>query len=105
MLGTAQGGFVALSEIGVPEEGRSVLLSAFADRMGAVDGWPGFHGLQVWADPGDPTTLFMVSWWDDEERFAAYMRSEDHRRSHARIPSGEHRPRARSFRRFEVVAR
>lgn len=99
------GTFVALSEIEIPEAGRAAMDTAFADRLGAVDRWPGFQGLQVWADPRDPTILLMVSWWDDEGCFTAYMRSEDHRRSHARIPGGEHRPRARGFHRYEVIAR
>jgi heme-degrading monooxygenase HmoA len=97
--------FVAVSEISVPEAGRATLQAAFAYRLGAVDQWPGFGGLQVWADAADPCTLIMVSWWDSQESFATYMRSEDHRRSHRRIPDGEHRPRANGFRRFEVIAR
>jgi hypothetical protein len=45
------------------------------------------------------------AWWDSQECFAAYMRSEDHHRSHQRIPKGEHRPRLRQFRRYKVIAR
>jgi heme oxygenase (mycobilin-producing) len=96
--------FVAVSELGVPEPGRAALDSAFANRLRAVDRWPGFRGLQVWADPRDPCTMLMVSWWDSEDRFAAYMRSADHRHSHERIPTGEHRPRPRHFSRYEVIA-
>lgn len=97
--------FVAVSEISVPEAGRERLEAAFADRLGAVDSWPGFGGLQVWADAADPCSLIMVSWWDCEQSFATYMRSADHRGSHRRIPTGEHRPRARGFRRYQVIAR
>jgi heme-degrading monooxygenase HmoA len=97
--------FVAVSELTVPEAGREGLDAAFADRLGAVDRWPGFQGLQVWADITDPCSLMMISWWDSPECFATYMRSEDHRRSHRRIPRGDDRPRPRQFRRFEVVAR
>lgn len=96
--------FVAVSELGVPEAGRAALQSAFANRLRAVDRWPGFRGLQVWADPREPCTMLMVSWWDSEDCFAAYMRSADHRRSHQRIPAGEHRPRPRRFSRYEVIA-
>jgi heme-degrading monooxygenase HmoA len=96
--------FVAFSEIAVPAAGRAQLDAAFADRLRAVDQWPGFRGLQVWADPADPGMLIMVSWWESHEFFAAYMGSADHRRSHARIPRGEHRPRARAFHRYEVIA-
>jgi len=97
--------FVAVSDLTVPEAGREAVLAAFGHRLGAVDAWPGFHCLEVWADPSDPTALVMVSWWDTEEAFASYMGSADHRRSHARIPTGGNRPRPRSFRRYQVLAR
>lgn len=100
-----EGGFVAVSEIGVPASGRAALDAAFADRLGAVDSWPGFRGLQVWASREDQESLVMVSWWDSEVCFAAYMGSSDHRESHHRIPTGASRPRARGFRRYRVITR
>ena len=84
--------FVAVSDLAVPEAGRAAVIAAFGDRLGAVERWPGFQGLQVWADPGDPTALVMVSWWDTQEAFAAYMGSADHRRSHEGIRLGTHAP-------------
>ncbi len=97
--------FVAVSDLTVPASGREALVAAFARRLGAVDTWPGFQGLQVWADPRDVTALVMVSWWDTEASFTAYMQSGDHRRSHDRIPGGVDRARPRRFRRYEVIAR
>ncbi len=102
--GGTPAGFVAFSEIGVPEAGRAALEAAFADRLGAVDRWPGFQGLQVWADATDPCALVMVSWWESQACFASYMKSEAHRTSHQRIPAGENRPRPRRFRRYEVLS-
>jgi heme oxygenase (mycobilin-producing) len=98
------GVFVAFSELGVPESGRPALEAAFSDRLKAVDSWPGFRGLQVWADAADPCSLVMISWWDSQHCFATYMRSEEHRHSHQRIPSGPDRPRPHRFRRFQVIA-
>lgn len=103
--GSRRGTFVASSEISVPAGGRAALDAAFAARLHAVDDWPGFRGLEVWASDADPGRLVMVSWWDTEACFRAYMGSEDHRRSHRRVPTGESRPRARGFARFQVVAR
>ena len=97
--------FVAVSDLTVPVAGRAALVAAFGHRLGAVDAWPGFRSLQVWADPADATALVMVSWWDTEEAFSAYMRSDDHRQSHARIPGGPDRARPRRFRRYTVIAR
>jgi diguanylate cyclase (GGDEF)-like protein len=96
-------GFVAHSQLTVPEGGREELTASFEDRLGLVDGWPGFRRLEVWADRGDPTAFVLVSWWDSEDAFRAYMGSEDHRRSHARVPQGELRPRPDTFRRYEVI--
>lgn len=96
--------FVAVSELTVPEAGRDGLREAFEHRLGDVDHWPGFRGLQVLEDVADRSSLMMISWWDDQECFSNYMRSEDHRRSHHRIPTGEDRPRPRRFRRYEVIA-
>jgi diguanylate cyclase (GGDEF)-like protein len=98
-------GFVAHSLLTVPQGGRAALVASFRERLGRVESWPGFRGLEVWADRTDPTSFVMVSWWDGEEAFRSYMASEDHRVSHARIPGGELRPRPATFRRYEIVAR
>lgn len=97
--------FVASSHLRVPDAGREDLVAAFEDRLGEVDDWPGFRRLEVWADRRDPTAFVMVSWWDDEDAFRAYMASASHRRSHGRIVTGELRPRPDTFLRYEVVAR
>lgn len=97
--------FVAYSQIAVPDGGRERLEAAFGDRLGAVDRWPGFRSLEIWSDLGDANAYVMVSWWDSAEAFQGYMRSDDHQRSHDRIPDGDDRPRPRGFRRYRVVAR
>jgi diguanylate cyclase (GGDEF)-like protein len=99
------GAFVAFSELVVPDGARQTVETAFRERLGAVDSWPGFRALEVWADTGDPSAYVMVSWWDSSEAFREYMRSEDHRLSHRRIPTGQDRPRPARFRRFRVVAK
>ena len=88
--------FVAVSDLIVPEAGWAAVFAAFGDRLDAVD--------RVWADPSDPTALVMVSWWDTQEVHAADMGSADYRRPHERIPTGDNRPRARGFRRCQVIA-
>ena len=71
--------FVVVSDLIVPEADRAVVIAGFGDRLGAVNSWPWFQGLPVWADPSDLTALVMVSWWDTQEAFAAYMGTSDHR--------------------------
>jgi heme-degrading monooxygenase HmoA len=102
--GTRPGTYVAISEIAVDEAGAPALEAAFRDRLGAVDEWPGFLGLEVLRHRRRPGTYLMISRWESKETFQAYMRSDTHDRSHARIPGGPHAPRPAGFGDYEVVA-
>jgi len=97
-------GFVAFSEIEIGPESGEILEEAFKNRMGAVDSWPGFRRLEVWRDRKKPSKFMMVSWWDSHEQFLAYMRSEDHRVSHGRIPTDPHKPRPVGFRSLDIIS-
>ena len=101
---TDEKSFVAHSEIFIDPEAVAVLEDAFLSRLGKVEEWPGFTRLEVWRDAGTPGRYVMVSWWADLESFKAYMRSDDHKRSHARIPEHPARPRGVAFTRYTVVA-
>src|SRR5688572_8313663 len=96
---------VVVSEIAIDEQGCDTLEDAFRNRLGEVDGFPGFRKLEVWRDPRRTGRYLMVSWWDSPEAFRSYMRSDEHRRSHDRIPTDPVRPRAAGVDRFDVVAR
>jgi heme-degrading monooxygenase HmoA len=101
---TAPSEFVVSSELRVPAEGVDALEDAFAGRLGEVDAFDGFRHLEVWADEQDAGRFLMISWWDSRESFLRYMRSESHRRSHARVPTGEHGPRPVSVKRYRRIA-
>lgn len=103
--GPAAGGYVAISHISVPEAGATALEAAFADRLGAVDAWPGFAGLEVLADRRTAGRYLMITRWASREHFLAYLRSDDHRASHARMPTGPHAPRAAGFDDYDVYER
>ena len=77
--------YVSLSRLRVPRERAGELVTAFRGRAHLVDEADGFVDLQVWQSDRDPGELVMVSRWRDREAFKAYMKSERHRRSHARI--------------------
>ena len=79
--------YVSLSRLSVPAGRAPELVHAFRSRLGAVDGWDGFVDLQVWQSDRDPSELVMVSRWRDRAAFKAYMKSDDHRRSHDRVAS------------------
>jgi len=97
--------FVVTSELAVPPGSGDVLEEAFRNRLGEVEDHDGFLRLEVWRDSRADDRYLMVSWWRDEAAFASYLRSDAHRRSHARIPAGPHRPRGIGLARYEVVAR
>lgn len=97
--------FVIVSDLAVDAVGADTLEDAFRSRLGEVDDWPGFLDLEVWRDERDPERFVMVSWWATKDDYAAYMRSDDHRRSHDRVPTEPAAPRATGIGRFRVVAR
>lgn len=97
--------YVVASHLRIDTAGVSDLEQAFQQRLGQVEAAAGFRGLEVWADAQTPGAYVMVSWWDSEQSFAAYMGSEAHRRSHARIPRDPHAPHADVVRRYRIIAR
>ncbi|MGZ6792653.1 MAG: antibiotic biosynthesis monooxygenase family protein [Mycobacteriales bacterium] len=98
-------GHVVVSELRAPAGSGPVLEEAFAHRLGEVEGHPGFVHLEVWRDPRCAERFLMVTWWQSHAHYAAYMRSDAHHRSHARVPGDPHRPRAVDVSLWEVVAR
>ncbi|MDO8309330.1 MAG: antibiotic biosynthesis monooxygenase family protein [Actinomycetota bacterium] len=103
MIPSKPDAFIVSSEVTISPELSDQLEGAFRDRLHLVEAAPGFQRLEVWQDINVPGVFQMVSWWDDAERFAEYMKSDDHRRSHARIPSAPERPRGTAFRRYRLV--
>jgi heme-degrading monooxygenase HmoA len=101
--GTHQEAFVVSSEVTISPQNGGQLEQAFRDRLHLVESAPGFQRLEVWQDIALPGVFVMVSWWDDDERFREYMKSDAHRRSHARIPSVPERPRGTRLRRYRRV--
>jgi len=99
----AAGAHVVVSELVIAEDGIETLETAFRTRLGEVDSFPGHLGLQVWRDDRHRGRYVMVTWWETADAFRQYMRSESHRRSHARIPSEPARPRAVRVDRFSLV--
>jgi heme-degrading monooxygenase HmoA len=99
-----QRSFVVTSELRVTTNGVGDLERAFAERLGEVDHFEGFQRLEVWADERDHGRYLMISWWDQRETFLRYMRSDEHRRSHTRIPGGDNGPRPVSVQRYRLIA-
>lgn len=104
-LVTPVGAHVVTSHLRIDPDGARTLEDAFADRLREVEDAAGFQRLEVWRDTAAEGRYVMVSWWDSAEDFRAYMGSEAHRRSHARIPRDPHAPHAEAVDRYVVVAR
>lgn len=79
--------YVSMSRLRVAPELVDELVAAFRGRLGAVDGFDGFVGLEVWSSDREPGEVLMISRWTDRACFTQYMRSGAHRASHARIPA------------------
>ena len=91
--------YISVSRLKVEPAAVDELVAAFRNRLGAVDDFDGFQGLEVWASDREPGEVLMVSRWTDRASFTAYMRSDAHRTSHARVP--EHLDQAISLERLE----
>ncbi|GAC1326314.1 MAG: hypothetical protein NVSMB25_25590 [Thermoleophilaceae bacterium] len=74
-----------MSHLRLPAARAEELVGAFRARAHLVDEAKGFIDLQVWRSDRDPEEMVMVSRWESRRAFTAYMRSEAHRISHARI--------------------
>ena len=78
--------YISMSRLRIAPRRADSLVSAFRDRLGAVDEHDGFVDLEVWRSDREDGELIMVSRWRDRAAFKAYMKSADHQRSHDRIP-------------------
>jgi heme-degrading monooxygenase HmoA len=78
--------YVSQSRLRIGVDRADELVRAFRARARLVDHADGFIDLEVWQSDRDAGELIMVSRWRDRAAFTAYMRSEDHKTSHARIP-------------------
>lgn len=62
--------------------------AAFVDRPRAVEGVPGFCGLEVFVDQKEPSAFLLLTRWFDEQAFRSWHASPDHRESHSLMPPG-----------------
>lgn len=99
-----RGPFVVASELAVDICGAAALEDAFRDRLREVEQHVGFQRMEVWRDNRRDGGYMMVTWWNDDASFRAYMRSERHKASHARVPVAPAKARGVGLRRYTVIA-
>lgn len=82
--------YISMSRLRVAPDRADELVAAFRGRLGLVDGFRGFEGLEVWRSDREPDEVIMVSRWRDRGCFRAYMRSRAHRAERSRLrPRGD----------------
>ena len=78
----------AVSRFRVRNGMEAAVRNAFFDRPHLVDQVPGFLGMEVFADSGDPAAFYLHTRWTDAESFRHWHASDAHRQSHSGIPRG-----------------
>lgn len=73
---------VKINVLTVPQERREVLEERFAGRAGDVDSAPGFERFQLLRPTDDSDEYFVVTQWESDEAFRAWMDSQSFARSH-----------------------
>ena len=79
---------VKINAISVPAGAGPELESRFAARAGAVENQPGFEGFQLLRPVSGGDRYFVMTWWESEEAFAAWMSSQDFAKGHAHAGGG-----------------
>ncbi|MBY5162803.1 antibiotic biosynthesis monooxygenase family protein [Salsipaludibacter albus] len=74
---------VKINVLQVPAERREVLEQRFAARAGEVDQTPGFESFELLRPTDDSDRYFVVTRWETEEAFTAWMESRAFRQGHA----------------------
>jgi len=75
---------VKINVLTVPEPMREVLEQRFASRAGEVDRTPGFESFQLLRPTDDSDRYFVVTTWETEAAFDAWMASREFQESHAK---------------------
>jgi heme-degrading monooxygenase HmoA len=106
-------GFVAINYITCKPEYRERFEYLFKTRVRAIDRLPGFRGMYVLRPQQDGDAYLVVSHWDSEAHFRAWLQSpeflEGHKRGFEDIRAakarGEEPPMRSDFRTYEVITR
>lgn len=74
---------VKINAITVPEGMGPELERRFAARAGLVQDQPGFEAFQLLRPVENEERYFVMTWWDSEESFQAWLTSQDFAKGHA----------------------
>ncbi len=74
---------VKINAITVPEGMGPELERRFAARAGLVQDQPGFEAFQLLRPVEGEERYFVMTWWDSEDSFQAWLTSQDFAKGHA----------------------
>lgn len=80
--------FVALSKFVIANEMTAEVKTAFKERPRLVEDCKGFIRLDVISPCEKPNEIWLVTYWDNEQNYQDWHRSDAHRQSHQNIPKG-----------------
>ena len=66
---------IKINALTVPAEMGPEVARRFAERVGAVDGQPGFLGFELLQPTDERTTWLVLTRWADEDSFEAWKKS------------------------------
>ncbi|WP_353572954.1 antibiotic biosynthesis monooxygenase [Candidatus Albibeggiatoa sp. nov. BB20] len=80
--------FVALSKFVIANGMTAEVKAAFKNRPCLVEDCEGFVRLDVMSPCKNPNEIWLVTYWDNEQSYQKWHRSDAHRQSHQDIPKG-----------------
>lgn len=108
---TTEGGFVAINYITCQPSYRERFEYLFQTRARAIDRMPGFRGMYVLRPQREGDPYLVVSHWESEAHFRAWLQSPEFLEGHKRgfedmrraKEQGEEPPMKSDFRTYEVI--
>ncbi len=82
-----EGSYVAINAVECTPEFRAQFEELFRTRAGLVERMPGFLGMWVLRPRSSDAPYLVLTLWESEEHFRAWLGSEQFRRGHARVVS------------------
>ena len=74
---------IKINAIEMPADSGDLLAERFAPRAHAMDSVPGFQSFELLRPEDDRTTWLVVTRWDNQEAYDAWLASEDFAAKHA----------------------
>ena len=78
---------VAYSFVSAPPGAAERFAAAMSQRSRAVERFPGFLRFEFRREVGRRHRFVIVTWWENRDDLRRYLASDEHRRTHERLPA------------------